>query len=64
MIKKIDNALNWILVVLVIIAAVMGMVSIPALAIAVGAGFIAAVIVRMIINKKNDSNIIKFKRKD
>lgn len=54
MIKKIDNALNWILVVLIIIAAVMGIISIPALAIAVGAGFVGAIVVRMIMNKRKE----------
>lgn len=62
MIKKIDTVLNWILIVLLIVAALVGFFTEIAIAAAWVGIFIAAIIVRMICNKK-DSNIIKFKRK-
>nr|DAH61371.1 MAG TPA: hypothetical protein [Caudoviricetes sp.] len=62
MIKKIDSFLNWTLVVLLLIAACIGFMTEIAIAAAWVGIFIAAIVVRMIVNKK-DSNIIKFKRK-
>lgn len=63
MIKKVNEVLNWILVILFIGLACCGCVAIPALAFSFAIVFIIAVIVKMIENKK-ESNIIKFKRKD
>lgn len=63
MIKKIDEFLNWILVALFIALACCGGVAIPALAVSFAIVFIIAVIARMAAKKEN-SNIIEFKRKD
>lgn len=62
MIKKIDDALNWILVALFIAAAIIGLITTPVLALTFVIVFIVAVIVRMRQEKKN--NIIDFKRKE
>lgn len=62
MIKKIDTILNWILVALLLVAAGIGFFTETIIAIVWVGIFVAAIVVRMIINKK-DSNIIKFKRK-
>jgi hypothetical protein len=62
MIKKIDDALNWILVVLFIAAAIIELITTPVLALTFVIVFIAAVIVKVIQEKKN--NIIDFKRKE
>lgn len=63
MMKKIDELLNWILVALFIALACCGGVAIPALAVSFAIIFIIAVIARMAA-KKEDNNIIEFKRKD
>lgn len=63
MIKKIDSILNWILIALFIALACCGGVAIPALAISFAIVFIIAVMARMAAKKEN-SNIIEFKRKD
>lgn len=64
MIKKIDSVLNWILVALFIALACCGCIAIPALAFSFVLVFIGGIVVRMVMNKKNNSNIIEFKRKD
>lgn len=63
MIKKIDELLNWILVALFIALACCGGVAIPALAVSFAIVFIIAVMAG-IAAKKENSNIIEFKRKD
>lgn len=59
MIKKIDTFLNWLLVALLIVAALIGFLTETVIA-AVWVGvFIAALIVRLICEKK-----VSFKRKE
>lgn len=64
MIKKVNEVLNWILVILFIALAFCGCIGVPALAFSFAIVFIVAVIIKMIENKKEKSNVIKFKRKD
>lgn len=59
MIKKIDELLNWILVALFIVAALIGFLTETVIAAAWVGVFIAALIVRLICEKK-----VNFKRKE
>ena len=59
MIKKIDTFLNWLLVALLIVATLIGFLTETVIAAAWVGVFIAALIVRLICEKK-----VSFKRKE